>query len=202
MSILIRPRRRPAGGGGSSNFVYTTEFKQYGVIVMFVPVVLDSGVISLKVNLSVSELDYSNINPTTGVPALRTRSAKSTVEIKSGQTISIAGLISEDLRESINRLPGLGEIPILGMLFSSQRFQKRQTELIMFVTPQLARSIDPQQAKLPTDNFVEPSDLEFYLLGRMQGRKPRVDNAPPSPAPAGTLGPDKTGSEGVFGHDL
>jgi pilus assembly protein CpaC len=180
--------------------VYTTDFKQYGIGLIFVPVVLDSGVISLKVNLSVSELDYANTNPVTEIPALRTRSANATVEIKTGQTISIAGLISEDLRESINRFPGIGDIPVLGMLFSSQYFQKRQSELVMFVTPRLANAFDPQQAKLPTDNFVEPSDLEFYLLGRTQGRKPQVGNQ--APAPTGALGPDKSGSEGAFGHDL
>jgi pilus assembly protein CpaC len=120
------------------------------------------------------------------------------VEIKSGETISIAGLISEEMRNSIDRFPGLGDIPILGILFRSQEFKKRQTELVIFVTPRLARAIDPQKVKLPTEEFVEPNDLEFYLLGRIQGRKPQATERVPS----SSLGPDKTGSEGAFGHDL
>jgi pilus assembly protein CpaC len=181
-----------------AGYVYTTEFKDYGIGLNFIPVVLDSGVISLKVNVTASELDYTNYNRLTENPGLRMRNANATVEIKTGETISIAGLISEDLRNSIDRFPGLGDIPILGILFRSQEFKKRQTELVIFVTPRLARAFDPQKAKLPTENFVEPNDLEFYLLGRIQGHKPQA----PDNTPVRTLGPDKTGSEGTFGHDL
>jgi pilus assembly protein CpaC len=177
---------------------YTTELKHYGIEVHFLPTVLDSGVINLGVTVGASELDYTNVNPLTRNPGMRERTASSIVEIKSGETISIAGLISEDLRNNIDRFPGLGDIPILGILFRSQEFKKRQTELVIFVTPRLARAIDPQKVKLPTEDFVEPSDLEFYLLGRIQGRKPQAAGA----APSGSLGPDKTGSEGAFGHDL
>ncbi|WP_295438863.1 type II and III secretion system protein family protein [uncultured Thiodictyon sp.] len=190
---------------GSNNGT-SIEYKQFGVIVTFVPVVLDSGVISLKLNVSVSDLTTTNsVTLPTGatgsnfyIPALTTRNADSTVEIKSGQTIAIAGLINESLRENVDKFPGLGEIPVLGMLFRSQEFVKKQTELVIFVTPRLARSFDPQQVKLPTDSFVEPSDLEFYLMGRTQGRK----HQPGDSTPTGTLGPDKSGSEGFFGHDL
>ena len=177
---------------------YTTDLKPYGIALNFTPTVLDSGVINLGVNVVASELDYTNVNPLTRNPGMRDRTASSIVEIKSGETISIAGLISEDLRNTIDRFPGLGDIPILGILFRSQEFKKRQTELVIFVTPRLARAIDPQKVKLPTEDFVEPSDLEFYLLGRIQGRKPQAAGS----APSGSLGPDKTGSEGAFGHDL
>lgn len=175
----------------------TIEFKQYGIILQFLPVVLDSGVISLKLSVTASEPNPALM--VNGTPSLRTRFANATVEVKSGQAISIAGLISETLRSSSDKFPGLGEIPILGMLFRSQAFQKNQTELVILVTPRLAQPFDAQKAKLPTENFVEPTDLEFYILGRVQGRnKPKADDT----APAGALGPDKSGSEGAFGHDL
>jgi pilus assembly protein CpaC len=184
----------------------TIEYKEFGVGLVFVPVVLDSGVISLKVNVVVSDLTNQNslTLPTTAtganffVPVITVRSANSTVEVQTGQTIAIAGLINETLRETVNKFPGLGEIPVLGMLFRSQEFVKGQTELMIFVTPRLARSFDPQLVKLPTDSFVEPTDLEFYLMGRTEGRKNRDQGY----STGGGLGPDKSGSEGPFGHDL
>ena len=174
----------------------TVEFKEYGVGLIFVPVVLDSGLISLKVNVTVSELQFDNslqvgfVEGTSSsrffVPALTKRAANATVEVPSGQTIAIAGLINENLRESVDKFPGLGDLPVLGPLFRSQEFIKGQTELVIFVTPRLARSFDPQLAKLPTDDFVEPSATEFYLMGRLEGRAES----------AGSLGPDREGAEG------
>lgn len=177
----------------------TVKFKEYGVGLIFVPVVLDSGLVSLKVNVSVSELADDNAlrlgfaeglsSTNYFIPALRKRAANATVEVPSGQTIAIAGLISENLRENLRKFPGLGDLPILGNLFRSQEFVKGQTELVIFVTPRLAKAFDSELAKLPTDDFVEPNDTEFYLLGKMEGRRP-------------SLGPDKTGAEGKFGHEL
>lgn len=181
----------------------TVEFKEYGVGLVFVPVVLDSGLISLKVNVTVSELQSENslqigfaegVSSTSFiVPALTKRAANATVEVPSGKTIAIAGLINENLRETIDKFPGLGELPVLGPLFRSQEFIKGQTELVIFVTPRLATPFDPALAKLPTDDFVEPNDVEYYLMGKMEG-----GSAPP----AADLGPDKKGAEGKFGHDL
>ncbi len=182
-----------------ANGSVTVKFKEYGVGLIFVPVVLDSGLVSLKVNVSVSELADDNAvrlgfaeglsSTSYFIPALSKRAANATVEVPSGQTIAIAGLINENLRESVRKFPGLGDLPILGNLFRSQEFIKGQTELVIFVTPRLAKAFDADLAKLPTDDFIEPSDTEFYLLGRMEGRRP-------------SLGPDKTGAEGVFGHEL
>ncbi|MEJ2424359.1 MAG: hypothetical protein P8101_07820 [Candidatus Thiodiazotropha sp.] len=124
------------------------------------------------------------------IPALTKRAANATVEVPSGQTIAIAGLINENLRENLRKFPGLGDIPILGNLFRSQEFVKGQTELVIFVTPRLAKPFDSALAKLPTDDFVEPNDTEFYLLGKMEGRRPS------------SLGPDKAGAEGKFGHEF
>ena len=158
----------------------SVEFKDFGVKLLFVPVILDSGRINLKLNISVSELLPTNtliVSPITtsgqansvfAIPALSERRALSTVELADGQTIGIAGLINETMRESIEKLPWLGDIPILGQLFRSQAFQKGETELVILVTPKLAKPLKPSEIKLPTDSVVEPSDAEFYLLGKME----------------------------------
>jgi pilus assembly protein CpaC len=179
----------------------TIEFKDFGVGLRFLPVVLGDGVINLKVNISVSELDDTNSliirGETEGgiassaffVPSLRKRSAEATYELRDGQTIGVAGLINENLREVINKFPGLGDLPVLGALFRSQSFIKGETELMILVTPRLAKPVDPAMLTLPTDAFVEPSDADFYLLGRMEGSKPAASN---------TGG----GADSEFGHQV
>jgi pilus assembly protein CpaC len=192
---------------GLNNSV-TIEFKEFGVGLVFLPVVLDSGRINLDLNVSVSDLSNANsvaldVPGTTStffIPSLRKRSAASTVELANGQTIGIAGLINENIREFVDKLPGLGDIPVLGGLFRSQEFMSGQTELVIFVTPQLAKPIAPQQVRLPTDSFVPPSDLEFYLLGRLDegpeatgdSEEASADRDLPQDAPEG----------GRFGHQL
>jgi pilus assembly protein CpaC len=157
----------------------TIEFKEFGVGLQFVPVVLGSGQVNLKLAISVSELtNTSNVVLTTQdttstfiVPSLSKRSASATVELLDGQTMGIAGLISEDLRQAVNKFPGLGSIPILGNLFRSQQFVKGETELVILVTPRLARPIPKDRIRLPTDDFIEPNAKDFYLLGRMEGKR-------------------------------
>jgi len=158
----------------------TIEFKEFGVGLGFLPVVLDTGRINLKLNVAVSEIRTDNSVlvgvPNTAnsffVPSLSKRSTATSVELGDGQTIGIAGLINDNMREVVDRLPGLGDLPVLGQLFNSQQFVSGQTELVIFVTPRLARPMAPEDVKLPTDGFVAPNDLEFYLLGRMEGRQP------------------------------
>ncbi|WP_296058536.1 type II and III secretion system protein family protein [uncultured Amphritea sp.] len=154
----------------------TIDFKEFGIGLKFIPVVLDSKRINMKLNISVSELtSATSISFGSGsssgffVPALTKRSASSTVELADGQTIGIAGLMNENMREVINKFPGLGDIPVLGNLFRSQEFEKGETELVILVTPQLATPVDRGSIPLPTDNFVEPSDFEFYILGKTLG---------------------------------
>ncbi|WP_370279041.1 type II and III secretion system protein family protein [Pontibacterium sp.] len=152
----------------------TIEFKEFGVGLKFIPVVLDSGRINLNLNVSVSELVSSTSVSIGGgaasagffVPALTKRSARSTVELGDGQTIGIAGLISENMRDAVSKFPGLGDIPVLGHLFRSQEFEKGETELVIMVTPTLAQPFDAADIQLPGDGFVEPNDFEFYILGR------------------------------------
>ncbi len=160
----------------------TVEFKEFGVGLQFVPVVLGSGHVNLKLSISVSELTSPNnvVLSAEGstssflVPSLSKRSASATVELMDGQTMGIAGLINEDLRQAVNKFPGLGSIPILGNLFRSQQFIKGETELVILVTPHLARPMPKDRIRLPTDDFIEPNAMDFYLLGRMEG-KPRND---------------------------
>ena len=156
----------------------TVEFKEFGVGLQFVPVVLGSGHVNLKLNISVSELNSTNnvILSAEGstssflVPSLAKRSASATVELMDGQTMGIAGLINEELREAVQKFPGLGSIPILGNLFRSQQFIKGETELVILVTPRLARPVTRDQIRLPTDDFIEPNAKDFYLLGRLEGK--------------------------------
>jgi len=148
----------PGGVNGNS-----LEFKDFGIIVGFLPVVLDSGSISLELDISVSELGP----PINGAFSLLKRGATSTVELADGQTIGIAGLISEDFQENVDKYPGLGSIPVLGALFRSKDFQKKETELLILVTPHLAKPLVPAEIQLPTDNFVEPSAFGWYALGKL-----------------------------------
>ncbi|MDX1810992.1 MAG: type II and III secretion system protein family protein [Gammaproteobacteria bacterium] len=150
-------------------------FKNFGVNVKMLPVVLDSKRINLNLNVGVSEISRTadialtvpGSNVVYNIPSLTTRSASSTIELMDGQTIGIAGLISDKMRETINKFPGLGDVPVLGALFRSQEYVQDQTELVMFVTAHLAKTIDPSDIKLPTDAFSTPNDAEFFLFGRM-----------------------------------
>ena len=163
-----------------SNNTVTIVFKEYGIIVNYVPVVLSSGHINLKLNVSVSELESANsVNlglPGTAtsyvIPSLSKRAASGTVELSDGQTMGLAGLLHETTRSLITKFPGLGEIPVLGALFSSQSYQKGETELVILVTPRLAAPLPPGKARLPTDAYHEPSDIDFFLRGRLEGGAP------------------------------
>lgn len=148
----------------------TIEFKQFGIEIKFLPLVLDSQRISLKLNIRVSELDDTCRGLEINLPCLRVRGAQSTVELADGQTIGIAGLINEELSEVVTKFPGLGSIPVLGALFRSQEFIKNETELLILVTPHLAKPLVPSDVQLPTDNIVEAGDFGWWLQGKLQGR--------------------------------
>jgi pilus assembly protein CpaC len=191
---------------GGTNGAITITFKEFGIGLRFVPVVLDSGRINLNMNVSVSELseDASVIaqagetNTSFSIPSLTKREASSTLELADGQTMSIAGLISDKLRENVNKFPGLGDIPGLGALFRSEKFITQQTELVIFVTPRLAKPVLAKNAQLPTDSFVAPDDVDFYILGRTESRKVRnrwVENESNAKG-------NKGGLDGEYGQQL
>lgn len=147
----------------------TVTFKQFGVGLSFTPIVLSEGRISIRSKTEVSELDPSSgvsLNGLT-VPGLRVRRAESTVELPSGGTIIMAGLIQDQTRKSIVGLPGLRRLPVLGPLFSSQDFLTNQTELVILITPYIASPGARQDFALPTDGFVNASDPEAAIFNRL-----------------------------------
>lgn len=145
----------------------TIQFKKFGVGLVFTPNIMNSKHISLNVAPEVSELDFANAIRTQGftVPAITTRRASTTVELADGQSFAIGGLMRDNVRETVRKVPFLGEIPILGALFRSSSFQKNETELLIIVTPHLVKPLDLTAQTLPTDYYVEPNDFEFYLMG-------------------------------------
>lgn len=169
--IFIPVSRENSLTGGIS---IALEEKEFGVGLKFKPTVLEGGRVNLRVAPEVSELNATG-NPfttvggvTSVIPSFTLRRAETTVQLADGQSFMIAGLVKNDLAESVNRFPGLGEIPILGALFRSSQFQKGQTELMFVITPRLVKPLPPDYA-LPTDAFVEPSRSEFFIEGRMEG---------------------------------
>ena len=151
--------------------VVTIQYKKFGVGLAFTPTVLSNNRISMAVSPEVSELDFSNALQLQGftVPTISTRRATTVVELADGQSFAIAGLLKDNVREQVQKFPVLGDIPILGALFRSSRFQKNQTELVIIVTPHFVKPLDMANQALPTDTFVEPNDWEFYLMGWTDG---------------------------------
>lgn len=147
----------------------TVEFKQYGISLAFTPTVLDAGLISMRVRPEVSELD-----PTTGisingltVPGILTRWAETTVELASGQTFAIAGLLKNQNTAALSALPGLGDLPILGPLFRSSSFQREETELVILITPYLSEPVSGKEMLLPTDGMNFASFIEMIVERRL-----------------------------------
>lgn len=169
----------------------TLEEKEFGVGLRFMPTVLEDGLINLRVTPEVSELSQEGTlirganNITSLLPAITTRRASTTVQLRDGESFVIGGLIKSNVTEAIKAFPVLGELPILGALFRSTSFQTQKSELLFVVTPHLARPV-ASLPKLPTDGFVPPSRSEIFLEGRLEGR-PAPSSAPssaPSPAPS------------------
>ena len=147
----------------------SVSYKEYGVGVAFTPVVLSEGRISLKIETEVSELtDVGGVTLSSiSIPALKKRQAKSTVELPSGGTLALAGLLSEDTRKNIDGFPGLKDMPGLGTLFRSNDFIKSETELVILVTPYMVKPVARQKLAKPDDGFAPASDLKFNFLGHM-----------------------------------
>ena len=154
----------------------SVDYKEYGVALSFVPTVLSGNRIRIKVRPEVSQLtsqgavQISSGNTPITIPALTVRRAETTIELGSGQSFAMAGLLMDNTNQAVNALPGIGELPILGALFRSDAFQRNETELVIIVTPYITRPVsDPSALRLPTDGFRPPSDLERLLLLRQTG---------------------------------
>ncbi len=147
----------------------TIQFQNFGVSLTFTPVVLSEGRISLNMLTEVSELNNQNTVTVAGttVPGLSVRRADTTVEIPSGGSLAIAGLIQDETKQDITGLPGLMEVPVLGSLFRSRDFLNNKTELMVLVTPFIVRAVAEKDLARPDDGFADPSDPESILLGRL-----------------------------------
>jgi pilus assembly protein CpaC len=190
------------------------EWKPFGVSLAFTPTVLADGVISLVVAPEVSSIDASSaiVVNNLRIPGLQTRRAKTTVELRDGESFAMAGLIRRDFQDTVRQFPILGSIPIIGTLFRSTSFQKDDTELLIVVTPRLVRPVRPQNLKLPTDRVKPPAEADLFLLGRTDSAVPTIPGQPvyapaPVPPPAtggggGSAQKKAVGFEKEYGHDF
>jgi pilus assembly protein CpaC len=170
----------------------TVQFRQFGVSLAYTPTVLSNGRISMRVRPEVSELSTQGAIVLNGfqVPAITTRRTETTIELGSGQSFMIAGLMSANSQNQLEKAPGLGDIPILGNLFRSRNFRKGETELVIIVTPYLVKPVDAKDIKLPTDGFRSASEFQQLLMfqnsaGVSSEQRPGpVAAEPDAPAPA------------------
>lgn len=156
-------------GGGTGPCSPSVSFKKFGISLNFTPVVLSEGRISLRVMTEVSEVSNDNSVTITGftVPSIKTRRAETTLEIPSGGSMAMAGLIQDQTKQAINGLPGLAQVPVLGTLFRSRDFVNNQTELMVLVTPYVVRAVAQKDLSRPDDGFAESSDPQADLLGTL-----------------------------------
>ena len=162
----------PQSGAGGGPATVTIEYKPYGVSLSFVPYVIDGEIIRMEVDPGVSSIDYSLGTEVSGVkvPGLNTRQSHTTVEMREGQTLAIAGLMQVSLEGTTDRIPGLGDLPYLGPFFSNTTGQRVEKELVVLVTPHLVEALSADQVgPFPGNEVYEPNDLEFYLLNRIEG---------------------------------
>jgi pilus assembly protein CpaC len=147
------------------------EYKRYGVGLAFTPTVLSDGLVNLKIEPEVSQLDMSNPVQVAGisVPPLIVRRASTTVELRDGQSFVIGGLLQSQGETAAQQLPWLGDIPVLGALFSSRSYQKKETDLAIIVTPRLVRPARPGDTiRTPLDNSLPPNDADLFLMGKTE----------------------------------
>jgi pilus assembly protein CpaC len=156
-----------AQAGSNNTSSISVEFKTFGVGLAFTPNLLDAGRINLRVRPEVSQLSTAGAVQLSGftIPALTTRRAETTVELGSGQSFVIAGLLQNNTTQDISKVPLLGDLPVLGALFKSDRFRRNESELVIIVTPYIVRPISANRIAAPTDGYVAPSDVERILQG-------------------------------------
>jgi pilus assembly protein CpaC len=168
------------GGGGGGSTSVTIEYKEYGIRLLFEPTVLGDGTIRLKASQMVSDL--SDVGSVTvegfSIPALTTRKVETTLELNSGQTFAMAGLLKHTVGATTSGVPGLSKLPILGPLFRSVRYSEKETELVMLVTAELVEPMSlATTPPLPGFLHSPPNDWEFYIKGRIEGEEPAKINS-------------------------
>lgn len=210
VSILAEPNLTAMSGKAASflaggefpipvpqqNNAVTIQYKKFGVGLTFTPTVLADNRINLVVNPEVSQLSSAGALASGGfsIPSLTTRRAETTVELGSGQSFAIAGLLQNDLSHDINKLPGLGDIPILGKLFQSDNYKRNESELVIVVTPYIVRPVNSPRMALPNDGFRSPTDFERLVKGELYPSQPLQD----APAPTGQDGRALAGPAGFI----
>jgi pilus assembly protein CpaC len=185
-----------AAGGGT----ISVEFKQFGIALAFTPTVLRDGLINLVVAPEVSSIDRANTVTSGGIviPGLKVRRARTTVELRDGESFTIAGLLADDYGNTITQFPFLGDLPILGPFFRNTSNTRSERELVLVVTPHL---VVPRRGRIatPADRFVPPSDFELFLLGSQTGSP---YNLRPEDRVLLNTDPKLGGVEGPYGHVL
>jgi pilus assembly protein CpaC len=168
------------------------QFRQFGVSLAYTPTVLSNGRISMRVRPEVSELSTQGAITLNGfqVPAITTRRTETTVELGSGQSFMIAGLMSANSQNSLEKAPGLGDVPILGNLFRSREFRKGETELVIIVTPYLVKPVDAKDIKLPTDGFRSANEAQQFLFYQDNNGVSGPEGQRPGPVAADPAAPD------------
>ncbi len=182
--------------GGIDNNTITIEYKEFGVKLSFVPVVLGDGRIRLKLAPEVSDLDFTNAVRFSGfvIPGLTTRRMSSTVEIGDGQSLALAGLLNQSLAANKQVTPLLGDLPVLGTLFRSVRYQRKETELVVLVTPRLVSPMSPEEVPtLPGEYWRHPTEAELFLDQDLGGT---MKSGTATTQPAGKPGAPRK----FFGH--
>lgn len=180
------------------NGVITIEYRQFGVGLQFTPTVLSNNSINLKIQPEVSQLSSAGAITLNGfnIPALTTRRAETTVELASGQSFAIAGLLQNNIERELQKFPGLGDLPILGALFRSDKFRRQETELIIIVTPYIVQPTS-KKIPIPQDGLRTPNDAERYIGGQSYHAVPQ-DTAPASSAPQAGTGAASGGANAGF----
>jgi len=163
----------------------TVQYRNFGVSLTYTPTVLSNGRISIRVAPEVSEITSNGAVILNGfsIPAISTRRAETTVELGSGESFMIAGLMQNSYNSAIDKTPGLADVPILGNLFKSDSYRRNETELMIVITPYLVKPVSDSQIVLPTDGFKSANDLERLLMNRNHstgvGDRPKPSVAPP-----------------------
>jgi len=170
----------------------TVQFRQFGVSLSYTPTVLSNGRISMRVRPEVSELSTQGSITLNGfqVPALTTRRTETTVELGSGQSFMIAGLMSTNSQNALDKAPGLGDVPILGNLFRSREFRRGESELVIVVTPYLVKPVDAKDIALPTDGYRSANELEQLLGYKNHDGESGAERPKPSAAGQDAPSPD------------
>jgi pilus assembly protein CpaC len=192
------PVAQSNNGGGLPTI--TVEFKQFGIALGFTPTILSDGMINIAVTPEVSSIDpTSSITlGTIQIPGIKVRRAKTTVELRDGESFTIAGLLGDNYESQIRQLPFVGDVPVLGALFRSNGYKRDETELVILVTPHLVTARRGPVAT-PDQAFAPPSDLELFLFGSQQASN---DTIRPEDRALMATDPTKVGVDGAHGHVL